>query len=133
MTKEFVLPTNKRRELINITSKVSTCVADSKVEEGICIIFVPHATAAIIINEDEAGLKADIENLIETWIPEGAWSHNQIDDNATAHLASALISQSKSIPIVAGKLKLGTWQEIFLLELDGPRQNRKVLVSCISG
>lgn len=132
MTKELALSTTKKRDLINITSQVQKAAADSNIKEGICLVFAPHATAAIIINEDEDGLKNDIENLIENWIPEGDWKHNQVDDNAVSHLASSFIGQSKSIPIVNKNLKLGTWQEIFLLELDGPRQNRKVVVSCLS-
>lgn len=132
MTKELVVSTAEKRQLINITSELEKAVAESKVEEGICLVFIPHATAAVLINEDESGLKTDIENLLGTWIPEGNWQHNAIDDNATAHLASALIGQSKTIPIVGGKLELGTWQEIFLVELDGPRTRRRVVVSIIN-
>ena len=132
MTKELSFQTSNKRQLLNITSEIQKAVAESKVQDGICLVFAPHATAAIILNEDEDGLKSDIENLVETWIPEGNWKHNQIDDNATAHLASSFIGQSKTIPIVDGKLKLGPWQEIFLLELDGPRPNRKVVVTCLT-
>ena len=133
MTKELTFSTSKERELINITSSVQKVVAESEIQDGICLVFVPHATAALIINEDEPGLKADVETLLERWIPPGNWQHNAIDDNATAHLASAFIGQSKPIPIVNGKLKLGTWQEIFLLELDGPRPNRNVVITCLTG
>ncbi|OGY21052.1 MAG: hypothetical protein A2126_04500 [Candidatus Woykebacteria bacterium GWB1_45_5] len=132
MTKELVFSTSKKRQLINITNEAQKAVGESGVEEGVCLVFAPHATAAILLNEDEAGFKEDVETLLQNWIPEGNWQHNQIDDNATAHLASAFIGQSKTIPIVDGKLKLGTWQELFLLELDGPRQNRKIVVTFLA-
>lgn len=131
MVKELVFSTTKERQLINITSQVQEVASESKIKEGICLVFVPHATAAILLNEDEEGFKADVETLLATWIPEGNWQHNQIDNNATAHLASALIGQSRLIPIVDGRLRLGTWQEIFLVELDGPRSSRRVLVEII--
>jgi len=131
MTKELVLATTNKRQLINITGKVQEAVSESKAEEGICLVFVPHATAAILLNEDEKGLKIDIETLLQNWIPQGNWQHDRIDDNAAAHLASAFIGQSKVLPIVGGRLQLGTWQEIFLVELDGPRSTRRVTVEII--
>ena len=131
MVKELVFSTKKKRELINITSEIQKVLAESKVAEGICLVFVPHATAALLLNEDEEGFKADVETLLENWMPEGDWEHNRIDNNATAHLASAFIGQSKAVPIVGGRLQLGTWQEIFLVELDGPRGSRRVIVKII--
>jgi len=133
MTKELGFSTTKKRQLLNITSQVKEAVAQSKIEEGICLVFVPHATAALLLNEDEEGFKADVETLLENWMPEGDWEHNRIDNNATAHLASAFIGQSKAVPIVGGRLQLGTWQEIFLVELDGPRDSRRVIVKIVSG
>jgi len=132
MIKEIVFSTKERRELVNITSNIQEIVADSNIKTGICLVFIPHATAAIMINEDERGLKEDIEKLLDSWIPEINWQHNQIDNNAGAHLASAFIGQSRLIPINNGRLLLGNWQEIFLAELDGPRTNRKVNIVCIS-
>ena len=106
-------------------------VSGSKIEQGICHVFVPHATAALLINEDETGFKADIEKLLDKWIPEGSWQHNRVDNNATAHLAAAMIGQDRAIPIQDGRLQLGPWQEIFFVELDGPRERRKVAVQAI--
>ena len=131
MSKQLELSTNKKRELINITSQVQQVVAESNTKEGICLIFVPHATAAVLINEDEPGFKADIERLVHMWIPEGDWEHDRVDDNATSHLASSLIGQSRVIPVKDGYLQLGTWQQIFLVELDGPRSSRQVSVTLV--
>ncbi|HEX7456369.1 MAG TPA: secondary thiamine-phosphate synthase enzyme YjbQ [Candidatus Nanoarchaeia archaeon] len=128
MNKILEFSTNKNRELVNITSRVEEAIAQVKLTSGICLIFVPHATAALLINEDEPGFKADVEKLLEMWIPQGDWQHDRVDDNATSHLASSLIGQSKVLPLENGRLQLGTWQEIFFVELDGPRSNRKVIV-----
>jgi secondary thiamine-phosphate synthase enzyme len=128
MVKTLEFQTSKSRELINITSGIETVAAEANVKEGTCLVFAPHATAAILINEDEPGFKADLEKLLDRWIPQGNWEHDRIDNNATSHLSSALIGQSRVIPIIDGRLQLGTWQEIFLLELDGPRSNRRVVV-----
>ncbi len=101
-------------------------------KEGICIIHVPHATASIIANEDESGLKQDIVRWIETNIPwNGEWKHNTIDDNAAAHIAASIFGNARVFPIREGRLVRGTWQEIFLLELDGPRYTRRIHVTII--
>ncbi|MDP2720643.1 MAG: secondary thiamine-phosphate synthase enzyme YjbQ [bacterium] len=123
--------TSKKKELINITNKVEEIVSSSKVERGICHVFAPHATAALLINEDEAGFKTDVEKLLDIWIPQGNWAHDRVDNNATAHLAAAMIGQDRTIPIQEGRLQLGTWQEIFFVELDGPRERRKIIVQIV--
>ncbi len=128
MNQTLEFQTSQSRELINMTNDVEGVVAESNVKEGTCLVFAPHATAAVLINEDEPGFKADVEKLIDMWIPQGDWAHDKVDSNATSHLSSALIGQSRVIPIIDGHLKLGTWQEIFLVELDGPRSSRKVIV-----
>ena len=131
MNKQLEFQTSKKRELINITSAVQNALQEFNTTEGICLIFVPHATAAVLINEDEPGFKTDIERLISIWIPEGDWEHDRVDDNATSHLASSLIGQSRTVPVKDGRLQLGTWQQIFLVELDGPRSSRRVIVNTV--
>ena len=128
MNKVLEFSTKKKIELLNITEAVSKVVTEANKEEGQCLVFAPHATAAILINEDETGFKADVENLLKKWIPDGSWEHNKVDSNATAHLAASVIGQSRAIPVKDGNMQLGTWQEIFLVEFDGPREKRKVIV-----
>lgn len=129
---EFEIKTSKRTELIDITYKVEDLVRKSKIKNGICNVFVPHATAAVILNEDESGLVNDIIDKIEKEFPAGVgYMHDRIDDNADSHLASGFIGQSKVIPLNGNRLLRGTWQQIFLLELDGPRSSRKVIVTVI--
>jgi secondary thiamine-phosphate synthase enzyme len=131
MQEKIEFNTHDKVELLNITAKIAEVVEKSDVKQGICLLFAPHASCAILLNEDESGFKADIKRLLSMWIPETNWKHNDVDDNATAHLGSSLIGQSRIIPIQGGQLQLGTWQEVFLVELDGPRQSRKVIVQII--
>ena len=122
---EFGIKTSRRREVVDITDKVEEIVEKSKIKNGICLVFLPHATAALILEENESGLKNDIENQIEKLFPEGAgYEHDRIDDNADSHLASGFIGQSRIYPVKDGKIVRGTWQRALLLELDGPRHRR---------
>ena len=129
---KFEISTSKRRELVDVTNKVESIVAKSKIKNGICVVFVPHATAAVMLNENERGLVSDIINKVEKDFPAGAgYRHDRIDDNADSHLASAFIGQSKTLPVNGGQLIRGTWQQVFVLEADGPRSSRRVVVTVI--
>lgn len=117
------LRTSKNIELIDITGTVEETVSESGVQDGICIISTRHTTTSIIVNENESGLCEDILKLLEKMVPKNAaYSHNRIDGNADAHLKAILLGCSESIPIVRGKIVLGTWQSIFFSEFDGPRK-----------
>lgn len=130
--KELLLRTQQRRELIDITLDVEKVVRESSISNGLCLVFVPHATAAIVLNEHERGLLNDIMRKISEMYPDnGGWDHNRIDDNAAAHLASTFIGPATFMPVKEGKLVRGTWQNIFLVELDGPRPTRRVVVEVI--
>jgi secondary thiamine-phosphate synthase enzyme len=123
--KEISLPTSKRLDLVDITEDVSSFVQECNVQSGICLVNSPHSTTAIIVNEHESGLKEDILRKVQEEFPRGAgWRHDQVDDNADAHLASVFLGHSKTFPIRDGSLERGTWQNIFFLELDGPRTRR---------
>ncbi|MDF1556774.1 MAG: secondary thiamine-phosphate synthase enzyme YjbQ [ANME-2 cluster archaeon] len=126
------ISTSSRIELIDITSQIEQQVRDSRVQSGICVVSTRHTTTSIIINENESGLRSDILNLLEHLIPPSAgYSHDRIDNNADAHLKAVLLCSSETIPVIDGKLVLGTWQRIFFAELDGPR-HRIVNVTLIS-
>lgn len=128
---EITLTTASKVELVDVTSQVEEVVVKSNIAEGICLVFVPHGTAALWVNENELRLKEDVLGLIKSLIPERDYKHNLIDDNATAHLGSSLLGQSITFPIKNNQLVRGTWQNIFLVELDGPRNQRKVVVEVI--
>ena len=122
--------TNSKRELIDITSLIEAKVREIKIVQGICLVFVPHSTCCLILTENESRLKRDWLALFDYLIPNKNWHHNQIDNNARAHLLAGLLGQEKVIPIIDGQLNLGTWQQLFLVEFDGPRE-RKVCISCV--
>lgn len=132
MIKQFSISTSKKEELIDITAEVEKTIADSKIKNGICFLYVPHATAALTINENaDPNVADDIIKALQKAVPEGSWKHDRIDGNATAHIKSTIMGSSETIPIENGKLALGTWQDIFFCEFDGPRSNRKIIVQII--
>lgn len=120
-----------RIELIDITDRVRAAVKESDINDGICIISTRHTTSAILVNENERGLRGDILDMLEELVPrDRKYAHNSIDNNADAHLRAVLLGMSETIPVEDGHLILGTWQSIFFVELDGPR-NRTVNVKVI--
>jgi len=130
--KTITLSTRERYQLIDLTESVEEIVSESEVEKGLCLVHASHATAAIICNEHESGLLHDILRKVkELFPPSAGYLHDRIDDNASSHVASALIGASRTFPIDRGRLVRGTWQNIFLLELDGPRARRTVNVHII--
>lgn len=129
--KRVSLESKKPIELVNISASLSRALEESGIKEGIMVIFNPHTTAALIINEDESRLVRDFEKALKDLVPwEAPYEHNQIDDNAPAHLVGAFLGADLNLHISQGKLLLGTWQSVFFAELDGPR-SRKVLVKIL--
>ena len=132
MQKEFYLSTKKKQELIDITSQVNSIIKKAKIKNGICNIFAAHATAAIIINENyDPNICLDLLDSLNKLIPSGIWRHDKIDGNADAHIKSAILGPSETIPIKNNKLELGRWQSIMFAELDGPRNDRKIIVTIL--
>jgi len=128
---EFSVETGRRIELKNITANVLEILRRSGIRDGIVNVFTPHTTVGLFINEDESGLKKDIEDSLSKLLPENAgYLHDQVNDNAHAHLRSIVLGQSLVIPLNDGRILLGTWQSIFLAEFNGPRR-RKVYVKII--
>jgi len=113
--------TSGQHQIVDITRIVEKAVDESGVEEGICLVHLPHATAALIIGECEPNLERDYARFFSEFVPKSDYGHNSIDDNAEAHLKSAFFGSGKAIPVSGGKLALGTWQSIMLCEFDGPR------------
>ncbi len=132
VVKEVVnIKTSQRVEIVDITPDIEKIVQGCAVTKGLVNVFSRHSTSAIIINENEQRLLRDIKNSLETLIPQNEdYAHNIIDNNADSHLRGVLMGGSQCIPLDKGKLELGTWQSIFFVELDGPR-NRKVNLTVI--
>lgn len=120
--------TQKTQEMIDITSQVGEAVRRSGVQGGLCLVYVPHATAAIAINENaDPNVCQDILDALDRMVPEGAWRHDRVDNNAAAHIKATILGPSQTIPVRDGGLRLGTWQSVMLVEFDGPR-DRTVIV-----
>jgi secondary thiamine-phosphate synthase enzyme len=123
--KEVEFSTRQHREIVDLTDKVIENVRDSGIRNGLLVVQLPHATAALMLNENEEGLKQDIlEKLDDLVPPREEYKHDLIDDNAHSHIKSALIGSSITLPIVEGRVIRGTWQNFLVLEQDGPRRRR---------
>jgi len=126
------IQTKKRSEFIDITADVQKVVSSQKINEGICVVFCPHTTTGLTINENaDPSVKKDILNHLKELIPEDkAYSHSE--GNSDSHIKSSLVGSSLNIIIENKKLALGTWQGIYFCEFDGPR-SRNVFIKVIGG
>jgi secondary thiamine-phosphate synthase enzyme len=132
MQKTIKISTDKRNGLYDITSEVRKVIKASEIENGLVNVYVRHATAAIMIQENwDESVQNDVVNLLSRLIPKGVWEHDAQDGNGDAHLKSGVIGPSETIPLVNGDLLLGRWQNIFLCEFDGPRSDRQIIITII--
>jgi secondary thiamine-phosphate synthase enzyme len=120
--------TERPRQVVDLTPRVAEVVARAGIPQGLCTVFVRHATAAVVINENaDPGFRLDLLAALDKLFPEGVWEHDKVDDNGAAHLKAAVLGPSESIPVRDGRLALGTWQGVALVECDGPR-DREIVV-----
>ncbi|MBI2655799.1 YjbQ family protein [Candidatus Woesearchaeota archaeon] len=132
MQEEFCISTKKKQEMIDITSHVNSIIKKSKIKEGLCNVFTAHATAAIVINENyDPNICLDLIDALNKLVPSGVWRHDRIDGNADAHIKAAILGPQETIPIKNGELQLGRWQSLQFSELDGPRNDRKIIVTIL--
>ncbi len=122
--------TRSHSELVDITAEVQQLVTRSGIDDGLCLLYVPHTTAAVTINESaDPSVRADIEMMLDKLVPwQGGYSH--LEGNSAAHIKSSLVGASELVMISEGRLVLGTWQGLFFCEFDGPRK-RKLYVKLI--
>jgi secondary thiamine-phosphate synthase enzyme len=115
------IATDSRVQFVDITAAIRDKVLESGVKSGVCYVFVPHTTAGITINENaDPDVIRDITRVLERLVPEsGDYRHSE--GNSDAHLKAALLGSSATLPIVNGRLGLGTWQGVYFCEFDGPR------------
>jgi secondary thiamine-phosphate synthase enzyme len=119
--------TTAHRQMVDITSRVAAALEGSG--DGLCHVFVPHTTAAVVINESaDPDVARDLTSAYEAMVPSIRFHH--AEGNSDAHLMATLLGSSVFVPVEAGRLQLGTWQGIFFVELDGPR-SRKIRVTRI--
>lgn len=128
--KKIIIQTRSKTDLSDITDEVEKAVRESKIKDGICIIFAPHTTAALTINENaDPSVREDILSELNRLVPfNGRYRH--MEGNAAAHIKSSIVGCSKSIIVENGRLSLGTWQGIYFCEFDGPRQ-REIWIKII--
>jgi secondary thiamine-phosphate synthase enzyme len=121
--------TKKRREYINVTSKVEDAVAKSGVREGMVLVSAMHITAGVWVNDAESGLLQDIDEWLEKLAPKGPdYRHHRTgEDNGDAHLKNLLVHHEVIIPVTEGKCDFGPWQQVYYAEFDGMRKKRAII------
>jgi len=117
-----------REEMIDITSQIRDFIASAGVKNGICVIYVPHTTAGVTINENaDPSVKKDLLMTLKHSVPDSL-PYTHAEGNSPAHVKATLVGSSAAVIVSDGKLNLGTWQGIFFCEFDGPRE-RKVWIN----
>ncbi len=125
--KEIALKTSRRIEMVDITSLIRGAVSESGVKEGLCVVYSPHTTAAITVNENaDPSVRHDIENKLSELVPYSA-RYSHLEGNADAHIKTTKVGPSETLIVTAGALYIGTWQGVFFAEFDGPRSRRVVV------
>ena len=119
---QLSLKTKSRIDIIDITKKIEPTISD-----GVVVVYTPHTTTGIFINENEPRLLEDVKKMLGAVAPQGGWAHDVQEGNADAHLRGILLGSSVVVPVSEGKLDLGTWQSVFFYEGDGPRSRRVII------
>ena len=128
MFQQISIRTSAYAELMDITHEVQEVVSDSKVKEGICCVFIPHTTAGVTINENaDPSVKKDILMKLDKVVDWNDRNYAHSEGNSAAHIKASCMGFSESIIIQGGRLQLGTWQNIYFAEFDGPRSRRVFL------
>ncbi len=129
----FSIATRARCEVQDITPQVQTALARANVRDGLVIVFVPHTTAGVTINENaDPDVARDVLAQLEQMVPWEQPFYRHGEGNSAAHIKASLMGSSVSIPVSQGRMGLGTWQGIWFCEFDGPR-TRQVQVTCLAG
>ena len=130
---EIEIQSKEKTEFMDITSEVGRVIGKSGIKDGIANVFSKHTTTGVMINENEPNIIQDYLDLLNSVVPGRLeYRHDRIDSNAASHLRAALLGPGIVVPVEDGRPALGTWQRIFLVELDGPRR-RRVRVQVIEG
>lgn len=132
MQKIIKIKTYQREALYDITMAIKRIIKETKIKNGLVSIYVQGATAAIMIQENwDESVQSDVLMLLKKIIPRGVWEHDKQDGNGDAHLKAGIVGPGETIPLMEHELGLSTWQNIFLCEFDGPRAERKIVVTVI--
>ena len=122
------IKTHRRNEFLDITEDVVKTVNQSNLQDGIVVVYVPHTTAGVTINENaDPSVVHDILLTLEELVPYKRAGYQHSEGNSDSHVKASLIGSSVMVPVEAGRLSLGTWQGIYFAEFDGPRQRRCII------
>ncbi|MGH7232353.1 MAG: secondary thiamine-phosphate synthase enzyme YjbQ [Nitrospiraceae bacterium] len=116
------IETTKVKEIVDLTATVNTTIKKHKVNGGVCHVFLTHTTAALTTGEIGEGTEEDLLDVVEQMIPKIRFRHGHDPSHAWSHMAASILGPSLTVPIARGKLALGTWQSVLLVEMDGPRE-----------
>jgi secondary thiamine-phosphate synthase enzyme len=129
--KEITITSRKREELIEITQDIKNIIRKEGIRQGFCLVYIPHTTAGVLINENaDPSVADDISEYLKKLIPKDNPEYTHLEGNADSHIKASIIGQSKTLLIKDNELVLGTWQGVFFCEFDGPRK-RKAIVSIL--
>ena len=126
-TSTITISTKRAKQVLDITTRIHQFLVKSEIDEGLCNIFVTHTTAAITTGEAIEGTDEDLMETLERMIPRINFRHGHDPSHAPDHMISSIIGASLTVPVRSGKLQLGTWQRILLIECNGPRDRQIVL------
>jgi len=130
--KTIKVQSNKREEMIELTSEVENVLRESDAKDGVCVLFAQHTTCGLTINENaDPDVKSDMLLFLKKTIPQFYDGFRHYEHNSDAHIKSSLVGASVTVPFENGKLLLGRWQGIYLCEFDGARE-RKVLIQILA-
>lgn len=126
------IKTKSRTEMVDITLQVQRALAEASMRDGLCVVYVPHTTAAVTINEGaDPSVCFDITKRLEELVPEGA-GYRHAEGNSDSHIKAALVGSAVTLIVEDGCLVLGTWQKVFFCEFDGPRTRTVMLKMIVS-
>lgn len=127
----LTIQTKKHKQVVDITDDINDVITKQKVQEGICVLFLTHTTAALTTADLDPGTDLDLLDAFEEIVPKLRYRHPHDPTHVSDHILSALIGTSLSVPVKDGKLVLGTWQRIVLLEFSGPK-TREVIITLLT-
>lgn len=124
--------TSQREELVDITAQVDQVLHNGGIGNGIVSVYAQGATGAVMIQENwDESVQTDVVRCLQKIAPRGVWLHDRQDGNGDSHIKAGLVGPSETIPLIDGRLGLSQWQNIFFCEFDGPRSDRKVVVTVL--
>lgn len=119
--------TKNLKEIVDLTPKLNRIIKEKNLQNGLCHVFLPHTTAALTTGEIGEGTEKDLLEVAEKIIPQIRFRHAHDPSHAWSHMAASLIGASLTLPVMDGELRVGTWQSVLLVELDGPRERQLVV------